>query len=88
MYTSSDAPFSEQSNTASDYLLLINQLDNASFENGHYLFDGLEGVQARYITVLVSGNSLYANNKSAAAGIYELKVYGTTHSLSPADITR
>lgn len=76
VYSSSNAPFSRDGVVPSDYKLIIDQSENDAFENGYYVFSGLEDAKARYITVMVLGNSLYPENSYAAAGIYDLKVYG------------
>ena len=76
VYSSSNAPFSRDGVIPSDYKLIIDMSENDAFENGHYVFSGIENAKARYITVMVLGNSLYPDNLYAAAGIYDLKVYG------------
>lgn len=79
VYVSSTTPLVTGEDIPSDYQLIIDESDNDSFEDGHYIIP-TDGVDTRYIVVLVLGNSLYPDNYPlAAAGIYDLKVYGTTH---------
>ena len=80
VYVSSTTPLVTGEGIPSNYQLIIDESDNNSFEDGHYIIP-INGAEARYIAVLVLGNSLYPDqNPHAAAGIYDLKVYGTTHS--------
>ena len=79
VYASSSEPFDSDGVMPPDYQLIIDRSENAEFNDGYFDFDALEGTKARYITVMVTGNSLYPKNIYAAAGIYDLKVYGTLY---------
>ena len=79
VYASSTTPLVTGESIPSDYQLIIDESENGSFDDGYYAFP-IDGVDARYIAVLVLGNSLYPDKSPyAAAGIYDLKVHGTTH---------
>lgn len=58
-----------------DFTLLVDYAGNRSYDDGHYLLP-LGGETARYVAVKVLGNTLYPSTLTAAAGIYDLKVYG------------
>lgn len=79
VYVSSTMPLVNGEGIPSDYQLIIDESNNDLFKGGHYIIP-INGVDARYIAVLVLGNSLYPDqNPFAAAGIYDLKVYGRTY---------
>ncbi len=85
VYASTSEPFVSGGAIPSDYRLIIDRLDNDEYNDGYYAFSMLEGTKARYITVMVTGNSLYPASPYAAAGIYDLKVYGTVYDPGEAE---
>lgn len=76
IYISTDVSFLDSANISKDFELIIDCADNADFDGGHYSFSSEEDERMRYIVVKVLGNSLYPRNQYAAAGIYDLKVFG------------
>jgi hypothetical protein len=77
--TSADSPLFSAHYLPLDYEVIVDQEGNAEFSDGHYSFE-FEPRKARYVAVLVKGNSQYPENKYAAAGIYDFKVFGTAYS--------
>ncbi len=77
--TSADSPLFSAQYLPLDYEVIVDQEGNAEFSDGHYSFE-FEPRKARYVAVLVKGNSQYPENKYAAAGIYDFKVFGTAYS--------
>ena len=75
---SSDTPPELAQPLPENYRVLVDRRDNEDFQNGTYTFF-LEGEKARYIAVLVVANSRFPQDMSAAASIYDLKVFGTLY---------
>ena len=75
---SSDTPPELAQSLPENYRVLVDRRDNQDFQNGTYSFS-LEGEKARYIAVLVVANSRFPQDMSAAASIYDLKVFGTLY---------
>ena len=78
VYALPDQPVDWNEDFFGKAVLLIDGAENTTYENGHYSFE-TDGINARYVIVKVLGNSLYPENKYAAAGLYDLRVFGCSN---------
>ena len=72
------SPLFNYESIAPDFKLVLDQSANVEFNNGHYTFE-IDPIKARYVVVVLYGNSLYPTLKNAAAGVYDFKVFGTVY---------